>query len=99
MAKLLFVLFLISISFKLIAEFSAVNKETSYIQTDQDSNDTESTERVTEKGEKEFNLNFHVLRLNQQNLLEETLITNLKHGEPFPGFTNSTFTPPDFTFL
>jgi hypothetical protein len=95
MAKFLCVIFLISISYKLLAEFTVVSRDNSYVQTAQKSNDAKNQEKITEKGEKEFNVKFQVLQLNYQNLSEATLETKLKHGEPFPGFTNSNFTPPD----
>lgn len=98
MAKFLFAIFLISISFKLLGEISVVSKDISFIQTAQDSKDTKSQKENIGKGEKEFNIIFHFLQLHHGNLLDIVLNIKLKHGEPFPGFTNAAFAPPDLTY-
>lgn len=94
MAKLLLALFLVSVGFRLLADFSIVAKTDLYSQFVEDTQENQKEE--LEKGQKETKLTFHFIRLNSANhLLENHLKTAISHGKPSSGFVTSSFMPPE----
>ena len=98
MAKLLLTLFLISVSFRLLVDFSIVAKSDLYSQLVEDSQESQKEE--LEKGQKEIKLTFHFLRFTSAHLiLKKQLKASLHHAEPLAGYVSSSFTPPEPTLL
>jgi len=94
MAKILLAIFLVSVSFRLLVDFSIAAKTDAYSQLFQDSQESQKEE--LEKGQKEIKLTFHFLRFTSAHLLlKKQLKTSLHLGEPLPGYVTSSFMPPE----
>lgn len=94
MAKLLFVLFLVSVSVRLLADFSIVAKTDVYSQLIEDSQESQKEE--LEKSQKEIKLTFHFIRITSSDqLLKSHLKTSLRNGEPLSGYVSASFMPPE----
>ena len=94
MAKLLLALFLVSVSFRLLADFSIVAKSNVYSQLIEDSQESQKEE--LEKSQKEIKLTFHFLRLTSAHLLINMhLKVSLHHGELLAGYVSASFMPPE----
>lgn len=94
MARLLLAIFLVTVTFKILADFSTAAKNKIYAQFAEDPQ--ESQKKDLEKGKQEVKFTFHHIRLiSGYFLLRQGLKTALPHGELSPGFVNPAFAPPE----
>jgi hypothetical protein len=94
MARLLLAIFLVTVAFKVMADFSTAARNKIYAQFAQDPQ--ESQKEDLEKGKQEVKFAFHHIQLIPGCfLLKEGLKPALPHGEPSPGFVNPAFAPPE----